>query len=267
MTPLGNGSQECREETVRVDEIDLVVIKGGSGRPLLVLHEELGWPGWLNWNKALARNHTLLIPQHPGYNRTERAEWMMSIRDMAGFYARYLLEQKIAPVDVIGFSLGGWIGAEMAACNPGQFRKMVLVAPMGIRPQEGDILDFFQMMAPQHLYSTVHDPDRTPEFDDLYGGQGPEQFEKWEEARAQTARLAWTPFMHNPSLPHLLGVAASLPTLVIWGREDRVVPASTASLYKRVLPAAQIATFDDCGHRPEVEKAADFIRAVEEFLG
>jgi pimeloyl-ACP methyl ester carboxylesterase len=267
MTPPGNGTQEWRDETIRVDGIELVVIKGGTGKPLLVLHEELGWPGWLNWNKALAHDRTLLIPQHPGYNGTERAEWITNIRDMAGFYARYLIDQKIEAVDVIGFSLGGWIAAEMAACNPGQFRKMVLVAPMGIRPQEGDILDFFQMMAPQHLYSTVLDPDATPEFDQLYGGQGPEQFEKWEEARAQSARLAWMPFMHNPSLPHLLTVAAKLPTLLVWGREDRVVPLNAAQIYKRALPDARQVIFDDCGHRPEVEKPAEFIRAVEEFLG
>jgi pimeloyl-ACP methyl ester carboxylesterase len=154
----------------------------------------------------------------------------------------------------------------MAACNPAQFGKLVLVAPMGIRPRDGVILDFFQLMALKHLFVTVHDPDATPEFDDLYGGQGPEQFERLEEARAQSARLAWAPFMHNPSLPHLLGVAPSLPTLLIWGREDRVVPLSAAEEYKRVMKSARLSVFDNCGHRPEVEKPVDFLREVEGFL-
>ncbi|HKV54093.1 MAG TPA: alpha/beta hydrolase [Candidatus Binataceae bacterium] len=262
----GNGSGEWREETVRVDDSDLKVVKGGSGKPLLVLHEELGWPGWLKWNAALAQKHGLLIPQHPGYTHTLRAEWISNIRDMAGFYARYLTEQNLAPVDAIGFSLGGWIAAEMAANNPGLFRKLVLVAPMGIRPREGAILDFFQLMAPKHLYATVFDPDATPEFDELYGGQGPAQFERWEEARAQSARLAWVPFMHNPSLPHLLGVAANLPTLLLWGKEDKVVPLSAADEFKRVMKAARLVVFEKCGHRPEVEKSADFLREVETFL-
>src|SRR5712691_8756074 len=234
----GTGTAEWQEETDRVEDADLVVVKGGSGKPLLILHEELGWPGWLKWNSALAQKRTLLIPQHPGFSRTPRAEWISNIRDMAGFYARYLHEQNLAPIDVIGFSMGGW----MAAGNPMQFRKLVLVAPMGIRPREGAILDFFQLMAPKHVYATVHDPDATPEFDDLYGGQGPAQFEHWEEARAQTARLAWTPFMHNPSLPHLLGVASELPTLLIWGRQDRVVPLAAADEFKRVMKSARLAT-------------------------
>ena len=262
----GNGSQEWREETVRVDGTDLLIVKGGNGRPLLVLHEELGWPGWLKWNSALARNHTLLIPQHPGFSGAERAEWISNVRDMAGFYARYLVEQNLSLIDVLGFSLGGWIAAEMAACNPTQFRKLALVAPMGIRPREGEILDFFQLMAPKHLYATVKDPDATPEFDSLYGGHGPEQFEGWEEARAQTARLAWVPFMHNPSLPHLLGVAPNLQTLLIWGRDDRVVPLTAADEYQRAMKSARLVVFDNCGHRPEVEKSAEFVHELETFL-
>jgi pimeloyl-ACP methyl ester carboxylesterase len=261
-----NGSRQWREDIVRVGDTDLVVITGGSGTPLLVLHEELGWPGWLKWNTALAEKYTLLIPQHPGYSRTPRAEWIASVRDLGGFYANYLLEQNLAPIDVIGFSFGGWIAAEMAASNPHQFRKMILVAPMGIRPCEGEIFDFFQVMAPQHLVMTVHDADRTSEFDDLFGGVGPEQFERWEEARAQTARLAWSPFMHNPSLPNLLPAARDLPAQIIWGREDRMVPIGALEPIRRAFKNARITIFDNCGHRPEVERTAEFIETVEDFL-
>ena len=134
---MADNSREWHEETVKVDGINLRVIKGGTGAPLLILHDELGFPGWLKWNSELAKTRTLLIPLHPGYGATDRAEWIMNIRDMAGFYARYLKEQKLAPIDVIGFSLGGWIAAEMAANNPSQFHKMILVAPEGIRPPEG----------------------------------------------------------------------------------------------------------------------------------
>ena len=89
---------------------------------------------------------------------------------------------------------------------------MVLVAPEGIRPPEGEgyIMDFFQVMAPQHFAATMNNPAEVPEIAQLYGGQGPEAFELWEDARAQTARIAWQPFMFNPSLPHLLGVAARI---------------------------------------------------------
>ncbi len=264
---MAEGEKSWREETVRVDGTDLIVVKGGAGRPLLILHDELGYPGWLKWNRALEKRRTMLAPLHPGFGRTARAEWMRSIRDLAGFYATYLRAQNLAPIDAIGFSLGGWIAAEMAACNPSQFRRLILVAPAGIRPPSGDILDFFQMMAPQQVLASVRDPKNTAEFPELYGGpMAPEQFEAFEEARAETARLAWAPFMHNPSLPHLLASVADLPTLLLWGRQDAVVPPSAGEVYRDAIKGARMVTFDACGHRPEIERSADFVREVEAFL-
>lgn len=258
---------QWHEETIAVGDTELSVMKGGSGKALLVLHDELGYAGWLKWNSALARERSLIIPMHPGYGRTLRADWIMNVRDLAGFYQRFLVEQKLAPIDVVGFSFGGWVAAEMAANNPGLFSKMVLVAPAGIKPSEGNILDFFQMMAPDHVRVTVKDADQTPEFGDLYGGSGPEQFELWEESRAETARLAWQPFMHNPSLPHLLGVVNDLPTLLVWGKDDVVVPASAGNDFKRAIKGSKLVVFDGCGHRPEVEKCDDFVRETQAFLG
>src|ERR1700675_1596295 len=115
----------------------LVVVKGGAGKPLLVLHEELGYPGWMKWNAALSQRRTLLTPLYPGFGRSPLADWIMNIRDLASFIARFVREQNLAPIDVLGFSLGGWIAAEMAANDPSIFSKIVLVAPAVIRPPGG----------------------------------------------------------------------------------------------------------------------------------
>ncbi len=264
---MAETTQQWHQDTVKVDGTDLAVIKGGSGRPLLVLHEEMGHPGWLKWHTELARDHSLLIPLHPGFGITPRADWIWNVRDLAGFYARFVREQKLAPVDVIGFSLGGWVAAEMAANNQDQFRRMVLVGAAGIRPPQGEILDIFQLMAPAELAASVLDPDNTPEFDQLYGGIGPAAFELWEDARAETARLAWVPYMHNPSLPHLLGVIDKLPTLIVWGREDGVVPLSAGEAYNKAITGSRLVVLDKCGHRPEIEQQAAFVREVKGFLG
>ncbi len=87
---------------------------------------------------------------------------------------------------MIGFSLGGWAAAEMATANPRQFRKMVLVAPLGIKPPEGEIFDIFVVTQRTPLNLSVHDPETTPEFAKLYGGERtPEQFEAFEDARTE----------------------------------------------------------------------------------
>lgn len=259
-------AEQWREETIRVGETNLVVVKGGTGKPLLVLHEELGHPGWLKWHAALAKDHTLVIPLHPGFGKTEAPEWIRNIRDLAGLYSIFIRQQKLMPIDVIGFSLGGWIAAEMAAGNPEQFRHMVLVGAAGIRPTQGDIMDVFQVMAPAQLAASVLDPENTPEFKELYGGIGPAQFEMWEDARAQTSRLAWVPYMHNPSLPHLLEVVENLPTLLVWGKQDQVVPVNAGEIYRRSIKGSKLVTLEPCGHRPEIEKFDEFIHNVQNFL-
>jgi pimeloyl-ACP methyl ester carboxylesterase len=254
------------EEKTRVGDAELSVLRGGSGKPVLVLHEELGHPGWLTWHEELARNHTLYIPQHPGFGISPQVKWVRNIRDLACFYSRYIREQGWTPVDIIGFSIGGWIAAEMAVNDARQFRKMVLVAPTGIRPTSGDIKDLFTVTARTYLNASVHDTS-TPEFARLYGGeQTPGQFEAWEDARAESARIAWEPYMFNPSMPQLLESIAPPPTLLVWGRQDQVVPISACEIYHKAIAGSQALVLDGCGHRPEIEKQAEFSARVGQFL-
>ncbi len=124
------------EETVAAAGVELALLRGGSGKPLLILHDELGYPGWMAWNEKLAQDRTLLIPLQPGFGKTPRIDWIRSYRDLAGFYSQVLRELRLEPIDVIGFSAGGFIAAEMAAADPNIFSHMVLVAPMGIKPAD-----------------------------------------------------------------------------------------------------------------------------------
>jgi len=262
------GKDSVREENHSVGAEQLVVLKGGSGKPLLVLHEELGYPSWMKWNETLSERRTILTPLYPGFGRTPRAEWISNIRDLGSFLARFIREQGLAPIDVIGFSLGGWLAAEMAAGDPNLFSKMVLVAPAGIRPPEGDIMDMFTVPALVYLRESVRDAGSVTEYAKLYdGGVSEAQYEAFEDARAETARLAWQPYMFNPSLPHLLEGTVKSPTLLVWGRDDRVVPISAAAIFQKSIKGARLLTLDQCGHRPEVEKSDQFIKEVQSFLG
>lgn len=260
-------NQEWREETVRVAGTDLVYITGGTGAPVLVLHEELGHPGWLRWHSELARTRTVIIPHHPGFGKTPRVESVRNVRDLGNFYTKALRERSLRPVEVIGFSLGGWIAADMAASDPSQFQKMVLVAPAGVKPPQGDIMDLFILTAKAYLDASVQDVQSNPEFAKLYGGEPtPEQFEAWEDARAESARLAWVPYMFYPNFASLLENVVGLPTLLVWGKQDQIVPFSAAEVYKKSIPGAELVAFDNCGHRPEVEKQAEFSQHLQRFL-
>jgi pimeloyl-ACP methyl ester carboxylesterase len=177
----------------------------------------------------------------------------MDVRDLAAFYSRFVREQKLGPVDVIGFSLGGYIAAEMAVANAAQFKKMVLVGAAGLKPPTGEIMDLFTLTARSFLNKNVVDT-QGDEFKKLFGGeQTPEQYEAWEDARAETARIAWRPYLYTQSMAHLLANVA-------------VVPLAAGQLYQQKIAGSKLVTLD-CGHMPEVEKPDDFIREVTNFLG
>jgi pimeloyl-ACP methyl ester carboxylesterase len=254
------------EKTVHAAGAEIAVIRGGSGKPLLILHDELGYQGWLSWHEGLAQERELVIALQPGFGRTERIDWIRSYRDLAGFYSQVTRELGAAPIDVIGFSAGGFIAAEMAAADPQIFSRMVLVAPMGIKPRDGEIMDILAMTIRNHLLATVADPANTPEFAKIYGGHmTPEQFEAFEDARAETARIGWEPFMHNPSLPYLLR-GVKIPTLLVWGTRDAIVPRGCIDAYRAAIGGAQVALVEGAGHRPELENPAEFGRVVRAFL-
>jgi len=255
------------EREILLDEASLTLIEGGRGAPLLILHDELGYPGWLSWNAMLAEDRKLIIPMAPGFGKSPRRDWLSSVRDLASLYARLLRELELDQVDVLGFSMGGWIAAEMAVNSPAQFSRMILVAPAGIKPPQGEILDMFLQSAPEYIRAGVNEPAACAEYLRLYGEPPtPSQIAQWEEARAQVARIAWSPYLHNPSLPMLMKGVRSLSTLLIWGEQDAVIPASTARRFKESIPDAQIALLPNCGHRPELEMTPDFVKIVRRFL-
>jgi len=73
--------------------------------------------------------------------------------------------------------------------------------------------------------------------------------------------------MFNQSMAHLLENIAGLPTLLLWGKQDPVVPLNVAEMYNKKIAGSKLVTFDRCGHMPEVEKTGDFVKEVLNFLG
>ena len=258
---------DCKQKTIATAGTELSYLKAGRGKPVLVLHEELGNPGWLAWQRELAETRKVIVPLHPGFGVSPRVDWLRSVGDLANFYSQVMVEQGWVGADVIGFSFGGWIAAEMAAQNPGQFASLTLVAPFGIKPPAGMIRDLFEAPTEGYLAASVRDVSATSEFGALFGGaMTPEQFERFQDATAEAARLAWQPYMNNPALYFRLGVIRDLPTLILWGEDDAIVPVSAAALYRDAIADARLALFEDCGHRPEIEQTEKFLKKILKHL-
>ena len=255
------------ESMVEAAGSQLMLVKGGSGPPLLVLHDEMGHPGWLRWHQALAQEHTLYIPWHPGFGPSPELDWVMNLHDLAGWYLGALDDLGLEGVDVLGFSLGGWLAAEMAALCPQQFKRLALVAAAGVRPPTGEIFDIFQVVAKTYITTSLLDPASVAEYPQICPEEpSPEQIENWETSLEGACRLSWRPYMHYPALPRLLPRLKRLPTLLVWGRQDPIIPLSAGQLYHDSIPGSRLEVLENCGHRPEVEQPERFVGVVRGFL-
>jgi pimeloyl-ACP methyl ester carboxylesterase len=256
-----------QSETVHVAGIALHLTRGGSGAPLLVLHHDIGSPERLPFYDALAERFTVLRPAHPGYDRSQRPEWMRSVRDVAVVYQALLagLEATRAPqsVSVVGLGFGGWIAAEMATMAPRALRRLVLVGAMGVKPERGEIAD--QALVSYIDYVRRGFADQAA-FDRIYGAEPPTPtLEQWDLNREMTFRIAWKPYMYNPTLPHLLGGVAT-PTLVVCGRDDRIVPLECGERYAKALGDARLEIVEGAGHFVEMEKPEALASLVTRFV-
>ncbi len=123
----------------------------------------------------------------------------------------------------------------MAALAPRDFHRLVLVGAMGIKPPEGDIADQAIVSYIDYAKAGFHDPKA---FERVYGDVSTDQLVNWDLCREMSFRVAWKPYMYNPSLPHLLG-GVKAPALVVWGDDDKIVPRSAGEVYAKALPKAR----------------------------
>jgi pimeloyl-ACP methyl ester carboxylesterase len=237
--------------------------RAGSGRPALVLHHDIGTPDHLPFYDALAEKYDVLIPHHPGYGRSERPDWMRSVRDIAVVYRGLLGDLGLEKAALIGLGFGGWIAAEMASMAPRDLSALVLVGAMGIKPPEGDILDQAIVGYIDYARAGFHDQKA---FERVYGAEpSNDQLVAWDICREMSFRIAWKPYMYSPTLPHLLG-GVRTPALIVWGREDRIVPLECAERYQKALPHARLHVVDGAGHFVDMEQPETLADLVARFI-
>ncbi len=255
------------EEIVDVGGTGVHTLKGGSGDPLLLLHGAGGNSGWLRYVDALAEKYTVYYPSHPGYGQSPRPEWLESIPDMAAFYTWYLETLGLERVRTIGFSMGGWIAAELVATCSNAVGKLMLVGAAGVKPQEGEITDIFIISPAQVLELQFHDTSQVPDYDATYGRElSPEEQLTADLNREMAVRLTWKPYMYDPRLAGGLLKRVNVPTRMVWGRQDSIVPVECGTIYKEAIPGSELVVIDNCGHSPQVEKPDEFIKTALEFL-
>ena len=247
-------------------------IRGGSGRPLLYLHSAMGEATWLPHLSALAEDFELHAPAHPGFLTSEGIDEIRDIEDLVYHYLDYFDAKGWERVDVVGLSLGGWIGAEIAARYPERVSKLVLTSSVGIWIEEKPIADLFALDAryPERLRELLFHDVNSPVAQVLAGGWGAELPDEILvnvlNAFAATAKIGWNPLLHDPRLERLLHRVRAR-TLCLWGANDRIVPLEYGEKFAKLIPGAELEVVPACGHMLPFEKQAEWLAAVRRFLG
>jgi pimeloyl-ACP methyl ester carboxylesterase len=251
------------DQEVDLGGLKVRVGRGGSGRPLLVLHHDTGTLDKLPFYEALSAHFDTIVPVHPGFGeKSERATWVRHPRDLAALYQWLLAELGVNSASLVGLGFGGWIAAEMAALAPRDFHRLVLVGAMGVKPPEGDIKDQAIVSYIDYAKAGFHDPKA---FERNYGDVSTDQLVDWDLCREMSFRIAWKPYMYSASLPHLLG-GVKVPALVVWGDDDQIVPKSAGELYAKSLHKARFETVANSGHCVDMEQPDVLARLVTNFV-
>jgi len=251
------------ESFVEVRGTRLNLRRGGRGAPLLFLHGPQGFAGSDAAVERLAQHFDVLAPDHPGFGKSDAADWLDDVPDLSFFYLDLLAALGLDRVAVVGHSLGGWIALEMAVRATARIRALVLAAPAGIRIVGVPRADMF-IVSPDELAKLLFAGDGAAAW--MAGQQGtPEQQDSLDKNRFAAAKLCWQPRLFDPKLEKWLH-RIDRPTRILWGAEDKIIPPAYGNRLAELVPGASLAVIPGAGHMLHVEAAQKFADEAQRFI-
>ncbi|AGL84068.1 MULTISPECIES: alpha/beta fold hydrolase [Pseudomonas] len=259
---------------VQIGEETLMTYQGGPAQaPVILLLHGLSADKsiWLRFARHFNRDYRLLIPDLGGHGETAYAAHQdYRVPAQAQRLLRLLDACGIQRVQVIGNSMGGYIAAWLAAHAPQRISGLALFDPAGVEaPETSDLQHLLEQGKNpflvrsradfQHFYSlTMATPPWVPEA--VLAAIA----ERYQARRGQLARIFAELQASPPMEPELAKIQA--PTLLLWGREDRLLHPSSAQVWAKGLPQAQVQLWEGIGHMPMVERPVRSARLYQQFL-
>lgn len=249
----------------------------GAATPVVLLHGSgPGVSAWANWRlllPELSRSRRVIAPDLAGFgftDRPERVTYAMEtwVRQVADLFDALELDR----ADLVGNSFGGALALAFAIRNPERVRRLVLMGSVGVPFEITEGLDAVWGYTPSpenmRVIMAHFAYDRSLVTDELaelrYRASIEPGFQESYTAMFPAPRQRWVDAMASPeadirALPH--------ETLIVHGREDRVIPLHTSWTLFQWIQRAQLHVFGRCGHWTQIEHAARFAQLVENFLG
>jgi pimeloyl-ACP methyl ester carboxylesterase len=255
----------------------------GSGTPLLFIHGLSGcWQNWLENIPFFAREHRVLAVDLPGFGQSEMPEKAISISGYADTIDALMTELDIETAQIIGNSMGGFIGAETAIRHSDRVERLVLVAAAGLSIEhvrterkkglrhraenvaffylgwlasQSDVVARRRRLRTALMLLVAAHPEKLPPALTIeqVSGSGKPGF--------SDALDAMCDYPLRDRLQHI-----SCPTFIVWGDKDRLVPVRDAAVFEELIPDARSVVYQDTGHVPMMERPARFNADVDAFL-
>jgi pimeloyl-ACP methyl ester carboxylesterase len=248
-----------------VGDIELEVLRRGTGRPVLLLHGMQHVEARAPFLELLGRRAEVIAPSHPGFGHSARPADFDTVYDLVHLYLDVIEALPYERITLMGLSFGGWLAAEVAVKCCHRLDRVVLVDAFGIKVsdrQTPDILDVFNT-APQEVQrQSWHNPETwAPDFNAMTDADIVVRARNWEAL----CLYGWHPYMYNPQLKRWLR-RITRPTLVLWGASDGIVQPSYGRAYSALIPGARFELIAEAGHHPEIEQPEAFVERVAAFL-
>lgn len=252
-----------RTVSVRDGRFSIEVREGGTGEPLLYLHNMMAEYGWFPFMERLAERYHVIAPIFPGFGESTGLENIDDPVDTVVYHNDLLDELGVESAFVIGHEIGGMFAAELAALSPHRVRKLVLVDAYGLWLDEHPAPDFFA--TPRRTLPTLQWHDPSSEVAQNYNPPTRDQEITIQRTRAQTAgsRFLWQ-FPDRGLAKRIHRIKG--PTLIVWGESDGQIPVDYAKAFNALIPGSELVVIKEAGHLPMLEQPDAFIEAVESFL-
>jgi pimeloyl-ACP methyl ester carboxylesterase len=256
-----------------------------DGRPVLLLvHGMAGSAAtWRLAIPALARRYTVIAPDLPGHGDSATTWQDYSLGSMANALRDMLVALKVEHATVVGHSLGGGVAMQFAYQHPQYSERLVLVASGGLGQEVSWILRSLTFPGIEYLMPVLF-PDIARRGGESLsrwlrgiGLRAPGLEEEWAAYAALTRAEARAAFLRtlrsvvdvsgqSVSAQDRLYLASKLPTLLMWGGKDRIIPPSHARMAHEAIPASRLIVFEDCGHFLHVEEPQRFVEELSDFI-
>jgi pimeloyl-ACP methyl ester carboxylesterase len=253
--------------SIRHGAFQTLVRSAGSGDALLFLHGAGGLHGWPPFLDRLARTFRVIAPDHPGFGRSEGLEHLDDVVDLALYYTEFIEAMSLDQPYVVGHSLGGMIGAEVAAIAQAYISKLVMVAPVGLWLDEHPVMDFFAATAEELAAAIFHDPGSPIAREMTALPSDPDA--QLEAVLARTKNLSaagkflW-PIPDKGLKKRIHRILA--PTLLLWGASDGLVPPVYGEEFLKRIEGARLTLIKGASHMLPFEQPDEFVEVVTDFL-